>query len=182
MTSDSFVALVFTKIKGVTSGQYSWIHAGAILLEVLTIYALGKLKKNVNLNKIFFIAGLILFLRPFIISFTELPTIVLMIGTWIRGIGWGMVLFTGLKIIMNLVGLENTTTACIIVAIFQSLFQFIMNNVIGYTIEYIGYKYAFLIISGIILFTTLGYNLILIINKRFNIKCCLILSKVLNLK
>ena len=167
MTSDSFISLVFTKIKGVTSGQYSWIHGGAILIEVITIYALGKLRRNVNLNKIFLIAGILLFIRPFIISFTEFPTIVLMFGTWIRGIGWGMMLFVALKIIMNLVGLENTTTACLIVAIFQSLFQFIMSNVIGYTIEFIGYRWAFLIISSIILFTTLIYGFILIKNKRF---------------
>ena len=170
MTSDSFISLVFTKVKGLTGGQYSLIHSGAILAEIITIYALGRLKRNVNLNKLFIIAGLILFLRPFILSFTELPTVILMIGTWIRGIGWGMMLFVALKIIMSLVGLENTTTACIILAIFQSLFQFIMSNVIGYTIEFVGYRWAFLGISAIILVTILTYTLILVKNKRFNLQ------------
>ena len=169
MVSDSFISLVFTKIKGLTSGQYSLIHAGAILAEIITIYALGRLKRNVNLNKLFFIAGLILFLRPFIISFTELPTIVLMFGTWVRGIGWGMMLFVSLKIIMSLVGLENTTTACIIVGVFQSLFQFIMSNVIGYSIEFVGYKIPFLIISLIILVSICIYSLILVKNNCFNL-------------
>ena len=65
LTSDSFISLVFTKVKGLSSGEYSLIHAGAILTEVLTIYALGRLKKNVNLNKLFLIAGIILFLRHY---------------------------------------------------------------------------------------------------------------------
>ncbi len=169
LTTDSFISLVFTKVKGLTSGQYSLIHAGAILTEIITIYSLGRLKRNVNLNKLFLIAGLILFLRPFIISFTELPTFVLMLGTWIRGIGWGMMLFVALKIIMRLVGLENTTTACIIVGVFQSLFQFVMSNVIGYSIEYVGYRWPFLIISFVILLSTLFYVLILLKNNRFNI-------------
>ena len=44
-----------------------------------------------------------------------------------------------------------------------------MSNVIGYTIEFIGYRWAFLIISGIILFTTITYTLILIKTKRFHL-------------
>jgi hypothetical protein len=80
-----------------------------------------------------------------------------------------MMLFVGLKIIMRLVGLENTTTACIIVGVFQSLFQFVMSNVIGYSIEYVGYRWPFLIISFVILLSTLFYVLILLKNNRFNI-------------
>lgn len=168
MTSDSFISLVFTKIRGISNGTYSFIHAGAILTEVITIYALGKFKKNYNLNKLFMMACVILFLRPFLISFTNLPIPVLIFATCIRGIGWGMVLFVNLKIIIKLVGLENTTTAVIILSIFQALFQFAMNNAIGYAIEYIGYRIPLLCISSIVLVSGSIYSLILIKNKRFN--------------
>lgn len=168
MISDSFISLIFTKLKGLTDGQYSFIFAGAILVEIITIYVLGRLKKK-NLNGLFIFGGIILFIRPLIISFTEIPTFILIFATLLRGLGWGTIIFVSLKIIMSLVGSENTTTACIIMGIFQSLFQFIMSNVIGYSIELIGYRWAFLIISGIILFTTITYTLILIKTKRFRL-------------
>lgn len=158
---DNYISLIFTKVKGLSTSEYSFVSCGILLCEVLTIFVLGKGFSKVNPVKLMLFSGIVFFLRAFIVSFTELPLWVLIPAACLRGIGWGTFLFFHLKYVLKQVGVENVTTAVILLSVCSSLFQFLMNNCIGYIIEIMGYGFTYRFLSIVILVSTLGYFFIM---------------------
>ena len=75
-------------------------------------------------------------------------------------LGWGTILFVHFKYMTKLVGVENVTTAAILLSSIQALFQFIMSNVIGYVIEGMGYSFTYRALGLIVIISTLSYFII----------------------
>lgn len=166
LLGDNYISLLFTKVKGLTTSEYSFVYAGILICEVMTILVLGKFFSKTSPVKLILFAGIVFFLRSFIISFTSLPLWILIAAACLRGIAWGTFLFFHLKYLLKLVGIENVTTAAILLSVFSSLFQFIMSNVVGYVIEGMGYGFTYRTIAGIVLASTVGYFIILQIKAR----------------
>lgn len=152
---DSYISLYFTKLQGLSVSDYSLVSSGILLTEVITILLMGKLGKNIKLEKLIIIAGLIYFSRSFILSFTFLPLFLLILASFLRGIAWGIIIYTHMNYLIRLVGLENVTTAAMLIVIVGSIISFILSNVIGYMIEAWGYNIFYLSISLVILSITI---------------------------
>lgn len=160
LIGDNYISLLFTKEKGLTASQYSFVYSAIVICEVVTIFVLAKYFKRVSSIKLIFFAGIMLFMRSFIISFLELPIYVLIPVACLRGIGWGTILFVHFKYMTKLVGVENVTTAAILLSSVAALFQFGMTNVVGYVIESMGYSFTYRIIGLIVILSTGMYFII----------------------
>lgn len=152
---DNFISLYFTKVHNMTVTNYSYVFTCILVAEVITICLLTKIGKKFELSKLLIIAGLIYSIRSFLISFTSLPIVIIIIAACLRGVAWGLILYIHMKYIIKLVGIINATTAALIISICGSILTFILNNVVGYFIEYYGYSIFYLIISIIVLCMTI---------------------------
>jgi MFS family permease len=152
---DNYVSLLFTKELGLTVSEYSFIYSAMIIVEVAIMILAGYLFKDTEPHKLVLIAGVAYFFRALIVSFTSFPVWILIIGTCLRGVGWGLVLFVHFRYLIRLVGIENATRAAFIITVLGSTFNFIVSNFIGYVFEDIGYNYTYKILAFITLVSTL---------------------------
>lgn len=157
---DNYISLLFTKEKGLTAAQYSFVYSLIVICEVVIIFILAKFFRRTNPIRLILFAGVMLFMRSFIISFLDLPVYILIPVACLRGLGWGTILFVHFKYMTKLVGVENVTTAAILLSSVQALFQFIMSNVIGYVIEGMGYSFTYRALGLIVIISTLSYFII----------------------
>ena len=154
---DNFVSLLFTKIKQLSTFNYGLIGAGIILTEVITLIILGKIGSKIKDLYLLAIAGFGYFARSILLSFVDLPLPILIFGASLRGVAWGTFLFIHFKYLVKLVGLENTTSAALIITTAGGLYQFIGLNIFGYMFENIGYGVSYRIIGLLCLFTCLAF-------------------------
>ena len=155
LISDNYISLLFTKELGFTVSEYSFIFSGMIIVEVLVMIISGYIFKNTKPHHLILLAGIAYFLRSFIISFTDLPSVVLIIAASLRGVGWGLVLFIHFRYIIKLVGIQNATRAAFIITVLGSTFSFIVSNFLGYIFEELGYNYTYKILSSVVLLATI---------------------------
>lgn len=144
---DSYVSLLFCNIKGLSAGSYGFVAAGMIATEALTLILLGIWFKKAKELYLLLFAGIVYFLRSFLLGFTDLPVAVLIPSAMLRGVAWGTILFVHMKYLSKLVGLENTTTGALVLAGCTSLFQFIGNSLFGYFFEHLGYLFSYWLIA-----------------------------------
>lgn len=156
---DSYVSLLFCNIKGLSAGSYGFVAAGMIATEALTLILLGIWFKKAKELYLLLFAGIVYFLRSFLLGFTDLPVAVLIPSAMLRGVAWGTILFVHMKYLSKLVGLENTTTGALVLAGCTSLFQFIGNSLFGYFFEHLGYLFSYWLIAFLSVFACLGYVL-----------------------
>ena len=147
LVGDNFIPLLFTKIKGLSTTDYGFIAASMMIVEVVVMVILAKFFSKTRDLYLLIIVGVGYFLKTFILSFTDLPIGVLVFGACMRGIAWGTLLFIHMKYLVKLVGVENVTSAALVLAFLSSLFQFAASNLFGYLFENIGYNLSFKIIS-----------------------------------
>ena len=163
---ESFMPLLFTNVKGLTTAEFSYVNSSVVVCEVITILLLGKFLKKYSTSKMLLISGLLYFIKMIILSFTSLPVYILIPAALLRGVAWGILLFVHIKHIIKLVGIENVVSATIILTTATSLFKFIMTNVVGYLIENNGYDFSYKLIALIILVSTIGYYIFNTITKN----------------
>lgn len=144
---DGFVSLLFCNEKGLSTASYGWIGAGIIVTEVVTLLVLGLFFRNKKELYLLAFSGGAYFLRSIILSFTGLPIPILIAASTLRGVAWGTMLFVHMKYLMKLVGIENVTSAALVLVSFSSLFQFLGSNALGYIIQFLGYSTAYQIIA-----------------------------------
>lgn len=144
---DGFVPLLFYKIKNVSTSNYGFIAAGVILVEVMTMLILAKFLKKYRDIYLYLFAGVSYFMRAFLLSFTGLPLWILIVAACLRGVAWGSILFVHMKYLVKLVGIENVTSAALLLVTFTSLFQFVGSNLFGYLFEHVGYDFSFRLIG-----------------------------------
>lgn len=152
---DNYISLLFTKELGFTVSEYSFIFSGMIIVEVIIMILFGKFFKDTEPHKLILIAGIAYFLRALIVSFTNLPVWILILGACLRGVGWGLTLFVHFRYLIRLVGIKNATRAAFIITVLGSTFNFIVSNFIGYVFEEIGYDHTYKILSFVTLTATL---------------------------
>lgn len=152
---DNYISLLFTKELGFSVSEYSFIFSAIGITEVIVMILSGYLFKNKDPHKLILIAGIVYFLRSFIISFTTLPVWILIPAACLRGVAWGLILFVHFKYLIQLVGIKNATRAAFVVTAFASIFNFTVSNFIGYVFEGIGYNYTYKIIAIVILLASI---------------------------
>ena len=163
---DNYISLLFTKELGFSVSEYSFIYSGMIIVEVIIMILAGYLFKNTEPHKLILIAGLAYFLRSLIVSFTTLPTWILIGGACLRGVGWGIILSVHVNYLRNIVGTKNITNAIFILVLISSIIQMIGLNVSGNLLEKVGYSKVYLILTLITFISTFIVLILKKINKK----------------
>ena len=163
--TDSYVSIIYTQVKGLTTTEYSFVNALILVFETVFLLISGKLFSKTKDIYLILIFGLCFFLKVFVISFTDLPLYILIPFSCLRGVAYGVFLFFHIRYLIKLVGVENVTTAAIILSVLSSLFQFTLNNTVGYIIEIMGYGFTYKILSFVILGAIIVYSFILCLKK-----------------
>ena len=135
------------------------------IFETVFLLISGKLFSKTKDIYLILIFGLCFFLKVYVISFTDLPLYILIPFSCLRGVAYGIFLFFHIRYLIKLVGVENVTTAAIILSVLSSLFQFTLNNTVGYIIEIMGYGFTYKILSFVILGAIIVYSFILCLKK-----------------
>lgn len=147
---DSFFGVYITGDLGITSIGYGWVYAAFVLVEVIVLRFMtvrGNLYKEKNLM----IIATSTFLLRFLIYFIEAPVEVVILATLLRGVAWGIVLYVHIKYVINIVKLENVTTAILIITLLFSIFTGVGNYLTGSFVRVNGYPLLYLILAGLIL-------------------------------
>jgi len=92
----------------------------------------------------------ITFIVRFLIYFLDVPLEVVIIATLLRGIAWGIILYVHIKYVINIVKLENVTTAILIITLLFSIFTGVGNFLTGSFVRINGYPALYLILAILI--------------------------------
>lgn len=147
MTSVDAFFSVFLETKGISSSQYGFIYSYYVGFEVIVLLVLSKWFKKVNPNLLLLIASFLFVIRMFI-NFSNLPVGWVIAFSGLRGISYAILLHTMFSYIIKLVGIENTTSAILIVNLGNAIIVALGNNLFGQLIAVTSYQTLYL--SGMI--------------------------------
>lgn len=147
VVADNFISVMLKNLKGFSTTDYSYVYSATVIVEVLTLLLLGKFFKKAKYINLLLFAGFAYFLRSFLVSFSSLPTPILVFACTLRGVAWGTTLFVHMKYLTKLVGIENVTSAAIFMSVLANLSQFIISNFFGYVIEFQGYSFTYKVVG-----------------------------------
>ena len=150
---DSFFGVYITKDLELSSIGYGWVYSAFVLVEVIVLRYMSIKGNSFNEKKLMIIATLFFLLR-FLIYVSDVPLEIVIIATLLRGFAWGIVLFVHIKYIINIVKVENVTTAILIITLVFSIFTGIGNWATGIFVKEYGYQILYLILAGLI---TVGF-------------------------
>ena len=164
-TADNYVSLYFQSLD-VEPTEWTFIFASFLLAEFITMFILSKKENKININILWLIATILYPLRSLILA-TDLPLVVKIIATNLRGISYGIILVVNVRCISKICGIENVTASLFLMGIFTAVIQIIAHFFYGKIITYIGYNYFFLIV-GLIGLIGMSINLIYQIKHKFS--------------
>ena len=161
---DNFISLYFLE-NGLGEKEYGFIASCMIIVEVITMFIYGKVHHKVSDETLLFIAGIAYSLRSIFIGL-NLPLYVTIPASFLRGVGWGIILSVHVNYLRNIVGTKNITNAIFILVLISSIIQMIGLNVSGNLLEKVGYSKVYLILALI----TFIFTFIVLILKKINKK------------
>ena len=164
-TADNYVSLYFQSLD-VEPTEWTFIFASFLLAEFITMFILSKKENKININILWLIATILYPLRSLILA-ADLPLVVKIIATNLRGISYGIILVVNVRCISKICGIENVTASLFLMGIFTAVIQIIAHFFYGKIITYIGYNYFFLIV-GLIGLIGMSINLIYQIKHKFS--------------
>jgi len=150
---DSFFGVYITSDLGLSSIGYGWVYSAFVLVEVIVLRFMS-LRGNLYKEKNLMIIATVTFIIRFLIYFIEAPLEIIIIATLLRGVAWGIILYVHIKYVINIVKLENVTTAILIITLLFSIFTGIGNFFTGTFVRINGYPVLYLILSLLI---TIGF-------------------------
>jgi len=151
---ESFFGVFITETTTLDLAGYGLLYTGFVSVEVITLRYLtikGFLYKPRNLM---LLASLLYILR-FLAYVFNLPIGILIAVSMLRGVSWGIVLYTHIKYVIQIVKIENITSAVLIITLSFSIFIAIGNFFFGQFINVIGYNYLYLVVLILIVLGSL---------------------------
>ena len=136
-----------------------------IIVEVITMFIYGKIHHKVSDETLLFIAGIAYSLRSIFIGL-NLPLYVTIPASFLRGVGWGIILSVHVNYLRNIVGTKNITNAIFILVLVSSIIQIIVLNDSGNLLEKVGYSKVYLILALITFISTFIVLILKKINKK----------------
>ena len=152
MYASDYFFPVYLETRGITSSQYGLIYSYYVTLEVIVLFLLTRIKKQINNNLLLALATLFMLIRQ-IVNYLNAPIAIVIIASGFRGISWAIILHISYKYVVDLLGEKLGTIGIMTMTLFQSLLIFILNNVDGTLIEkYQSYKpfYMLMIVLAIL--------------------------------
>jgi PPP family 3-phenylpropionic acid transporter len=161
---DSFFSVYITNDLGLSAMGMGVVYSAFVLVEVLTIRFLTVKGNQYDEKKLFYFATMLFLLRFISYSFNfPLPIVILM--TMIRGVSWGIFIYTHIKYIIKIVKMENITMAVLIITLLYSIFTGVGSILAGAFIETNGYSNFFILQTALIF---LGFVSFLVFTPKIN--------------
>lgn len=147
--SDDYTSEFFNSL-GLSDGAWSFVYAGGVLFEVITILLINKfVKKNGTYVKLLIMSACALTLRTILFAF-PMPSVVLAVLTGVlRGIGWGAFLATNMFIIEKMLGANLVTKAVTVLTIEVNVFSSIGNYFYLSLRKWLGIPLLYSILGGL---------------------------------
>jgi PPP family 3-phenylpropionic acid transporter len=134
MYASDYFFPVYLETRGITSSQYGLIYSYYVTLEVIVLFLLTRIKKQINNNLLLVLATLFMLTRQ-TVNYLNAPIAIVIIASGFRGISWAIILHISYKYVVDLLGEKLGTIGIMTMTLFQSLLIFILNNVDGTLIE-----------------------------------------------
>ena len=147
---DSFFGVYITDQKGLSTLGWGLVYSGFVFFEVLVLRYLSIKGGLIDEKKLFLFAVSILLFR-FLTYSLDLPLPAIVAFTMLRGVSWGVYIYTHIRYLSKIVRVENITAAILIVTLLYSIFAAVGSMFAGAIIERFGYSIFFLSLSGLIL-------------------------------
>jgi MFS family permease len=141
---DSFLNLYMTKELHLDIMAWGFVYSGFVFVEVLVLRYLS-LKGSLMDERKLFAIGTFLFVLRFLAYCIPLPVPVLIAMTMLRGISWGIYLYTHIRYITKIVKMGNITAAILIITLMYSIFTAVGNILSGWLIKAYGYPLFFIV-------------------------------------
>ena len=146
--------------KGISSSGYGYVYAMGVVMEVITLILFNKLNKKLNFKILLLIAIASIAIQN-MINGSNLSVYVIISSYILRGIAYGILLHVNYKILVNLVGVKNSTIVILLEELGINILVIIANAIGGNIIENISYN-AYYLILGSMAFLDLIYYLIFV--------------------
>ena len=146
--------------KGISSSGYGYVYAMGVVMEVITLILFNKYNKKLNFKLLLLIAIASIAIQN-MINGSNLSVYVIISSYILRGIAYGILLHVNYKILVNLVGVKNSTIVILLEELGINILVIIANAIGGNIIENISYN-AYYLILGSMAFLDLIYYLIFV--------------------
>lgn len=154
-TSSNFYPLLLQS-RGLGTDVFGYNYTLYVLVEVVLLFIFDKIDKKLN-YQILFLIGAISMTLTLGVNATNLPSWVLIAFSMLRGVSNAVTLHLGAKVVVNLLGVNNTTTGSMILYLGTSIVYVICNTIGGAVIEQISYQAYYLMIAILSLVNVIFY-------------------------
>lgn len=147
--SDDYCSQFFNSL-GLNDGEWSFLYAGQVVVEIISICVLEKIiKRRKSYLNVLILSASIMCVRTFLFAI-PMPDIALIILTaTLRGLGWGTFIVGYMQVFRMIVGDHLVTKGVTILAVSTAIFQAIGNYVYLYIVEALGYHMLYAILGGL---------------------------------
>ena len=154
-TNNNFYSLLL-KNRGLSEDVYGYNYALFVLVEVIVLIVLDKINSKLNYRKLMFVASSSIALMLFVFGST-FPSWVILVVSMLRGVAWAIILHISNKMIVNLLGIKNTTIGTMLLELSSSSVTIIDVFAGGFVIENFGYHMFYITIASIATISAIYY-------------------------
>lgn len=154
-TNNNFYSLLL-KNRGISEEIYGYNYALFVSVEVIILVLFDKINSKLNYRKLMFVAVSSIASMLFIYG-SPLPAWVIIVFSMLRGVAWGTILHISNKIIVNLLGIKNTTIGTMLLELSASSLTIIGVFAGGFVIERFGYQIFYYSIASIATIAAIYY-------------------------
>ena len=134
--------------RGIGSTGYGYIYAGCVFVEVICLLLFNKFEKKLNFKLLMFLSMLSICILC-LVNGSNLPIYVIAGFCALRGIAFSILLHVNYKILVNLVGVRNSTIVIMLEELGVNILVIILSTIGGNIIEYVSYNAFYLTIGSI---------------------------------
>lgn len=153
--ADAYFVLYLQSI-GLAESNVGLVLGLTVIFEAFSMILLARHGNKLNEHQ-WTIVALVLLMIRFGVYALNLPLIPVLIVSAIKGIGWGILIYSNIKYIIRIVGVKQITVAILANSIAGSLFAVITHPILGYIYKNIGFTQLFLL-TVVLMGIGLGFN------------------------
>jgi len=158
-TSNNYYSLLLES-RGLSESVFGYNYTMFVLVEVILLFVFNKYNKKLNFQKLLFISSLFTAIMTFV-NGSNLPSYVIIAISALRGIAWSIILHISNKVVVNLLGIKNTTLGTMALDLTYSMIVILCNSMGGFIIEDSGYN-IFYTLLGVLATIDLIYYLLVV--------------------
>ena len=164
-TSNNFYSLLLES-RGLSEAIFGYNYAIFVSVEVMLLFLFDRFNKKLNYKRLLGIAVISLSIMV-LVNASSLPSTLIIIFSILIGVSWGIVLHVSNKVVVQFLGVKNTTVGTMILDLAYSIIVIICNTSGGHIIEATSYQLFYFILAIIAIIDSVFYYLF--VRKHINV-------------